>query len=128
MEEVERIKYRAVLALRGTWKGKNRHKIYEELGWESSNPALKNYQQAHNQPILETNIHLALFEVEPTHIYHVFRIKRDPVAKYFCSDSMKQFNVVIINFTEIPTLAAFKSHLRAHYRPNLQRIFGVMTQ
>ena len=35
MNAIERTQYQAALAVSGAWKGSNRHKIYEELGWET---------------------------------------------------------------------------------------------
>ena len=35
MNALERTQYQAALAVSGTWKGTNRNKIYEELGWET---------------------------------------------------------------------------------------------
>ena len=35
MNVLERTQYQAALAVTGTWKGTNREKNYEELGWES---------------------------------------------------------------------------------------------
>ena len=35
MERIERVQYQAALAVTGTWKGTNRNKLYDELGWES---------------------------------------------------------------------------------------------
>ena len=32
MEEIEKIQYKAALAVSGTWQGTNRSKLYEELG------------------------------------------------------------------------------------------------
>ena len=32
---LERIQYQAALAITGAWKGTNRNKIYEELGFET---------------------------------------------------------------------------------------------
>ena len=37
MEKLERVQYNAALAITGTWRGTNRSKLYEELGWESLN-------------------------------------------------------------------------------------------
>ena len=34
MEEVERIQYKAALAVTGAWQGISRSKLYDELGWE----------------------------------------------------------------------------------------------
>ena len=35
MVQLENIQYQTALRITGTWKGTNRTKIYEELGWES---------------------------------------------------------------------------------------------
>ena len=35
MKKLESLQYQAALAITGTWRGTNRDKIYEELGWES---------------------------------------------------------------------------------------------
>ena len=35
MNIIERTQYQAALAVSGAWKGTNRDKIYEELGWET---------------------------------------------------------------------------------------------
>ena len=35
MNDIERVQYRAALAVTGAWQGTNRNKLYDELGWES---------------------------------------------------------------------------------------------
>ena len=45
MNEIERVQYRAALAVTGTWKGSNRSKLYEELGWESLSDRRKKQRQ-----------------------------------------------------------------------------------
>ena len=35
MNDIERVQYRAALAITGAWQGTNRNKLYDELGWES---------------------------------------------------------------------------------------------
>ena len=35
MEEIEKVQYKAALAVIGAWRGSNCSKLYEELGWES---------------------------------------------------------------------------------------------
>ena len=35
MESLERVQYLAALSITGAWRGSNRTKIYEEIGWES---------------------------------------------------------------------------------------------
>ena len=35
MENIEKVQYKAALAITGAWQGTNRVKLYDELGWES---------------------------------------------------------------------------------------------
>ena len=35
MEEIEKIQYKSALSITGCWRGSNRQKLYEELGWET---------------------------------------------------------------------------------------------
>ena len=35
MNDIERVQYKAALAITGAWQGTNRNKLYDELGWES---------------------------------------------------------------------------------------------
>ena len=37
MEKNEKVQYNAALVITGIWRGSNRSKLYEELGWESLN-------------------------------------------------------------------------------------------
>ena len=50
MNTLERIQYRAALAVTGTWKGTNLSKIYDELGWEALTNKSSLVQAAH--PVL----------------------------------------------------------------------------
>ena len=37
MEKIEKVQYNAALAITCTWRGSNRSKLYDELGWEALN-------------------------------------------------------------------------------------------
>ena len=135
MEEVERVQYRGALAVTGAWKGTNRHKIYEELGWESLSDRRKMNRLTQLYKIINHLTPSYLrdklppfkrpFEAEPSYTFREYRTKTDRFSMSFFPDSVKQWNIVITDFDHMPTLASFKSHLRALYRPNLKRIFGV---
>ena len=43
----------------------------------------------------------------------------------FFPDTIKQWNVVIADFSEMPDLTTFKNHLLSFYRPKPKRIFGI---
>ena len=57
MEKLERVQYNAAMAITGSWRGTNRSKLYEELGWESLNDRrwsrrLTQFYKIHNNPTL----------------------------------------------------------------------------
>ena len=135
MEEVERVQYRGALAVTGTWKGTNRTKLYENLGWESLSDRRKMNRLIQLYKIINKLTPSYLrdklpppkhpFQAEPSYTLREYRSKTDRFARTFFPDSVKQWNVVITDFSEMPTLSSFKSHLRALYRPTLKRVFGI---
>ena len=54
MNILERTQYQAALAVSGTWKGTNRDKIYEELGWESLDHRRMSRRLTHFYKIMNT--------------------------------------------------------------------------
>ena len=135
MEEVERVQYRGALAVTGTWKGTNRTKLYENLGWESLTDRRKMNRLIQLYKIINKLTPSYLrdklpppkhpFEAEPSYTLREYRSKTDRFAQSFFPDTVKQWNVVITDFSDMPTLSSFKSHLRALYRPTLKRVFGI---
>ena len=130
MEKVERVQYRGALVVFGAWKGTNQHKIYEELGWESLSelPEMNRLIQKsltillhliseisfhHSNILLKQNHPIPSVNIEPK--LTVFQCP-------FFPDSLKQWNIVITDFDHMPTLASFKPHIRALYRPHFKRI------
>ena len=117
MEEVERVQYRGALAVTGAWKGTNRYKIYEELGWESLSDRRKMNRLIQLNKIINQLTPSYLrdklpplkrpFEAEPSYTFCEYRIKTDRFARSFFPDSIKQWNIVITGFDHMPTLALF---------------------
>ena len=84
MNVLERTQYQAALAVSGAWKGTNRYKIYEELGWESldqrrffrrltqfykiMNNLTPEYLKSSDSTIAAPSIWLSIFKCPQTHI------------------------------------------------------------
>ena len=134
MEEIERVQYRGALAVTGAWKGTNRSKIYEELVWESLSDRRKIHRLIQLYKIVNYSTLPYLRDKLPppsrpfddtSFTFLEYRTRTDRFMRTFFPDTIKQRNVVITDFTEMPTLSSFKFHLQAFYRPKLKRIFGV---
>ena len=134
MEEVERVQYRGALAVTGAWKGTSRSKIYEELGWESLSDRRKVQRLIQMYKIVNMYTPSYLRDKLPplrnpfaqvTHTFQEFRVRTERFRNTFFPDTIKNWNVVISDFAEMPELNTFKSHLLSFYRPVSRSIFGV---
>ncbi len=135
MEEVERIQYKGALAVTGAWKGSNRSKLYDELGWEPLT-----YRRLSHRVIMLFKIvnrlipyYLAeklpparnAFSDEPIVIFREFRTRTERFAKSFFPDAIKMWNTLMPHFQEMPTLLILKKHLLSLFRPNPKSIFNI---
>ena len=134
MENVERVQYRGALAVTGAWKGTNRSKIYEELGWEALSDRRKVQRLIQLYKIINYRTPSYLRDKLPPQSHpfdetsftlREYRTRTDRFAMTFFPDTIKQWNVVITDFSEMPDLITFKNHLLSFYRPKPKRIFGI---
>ena len=63
--------------------------------------------------------------VQDPHTFREFRTRTQRFSNTFFPDAIKQWNIIIADFCEIPALTTFKSHLLSFYSPDLKSIFGV---
>ena len=126
MTEVERVQYRGALAVTGTWRGSSQLKLYEELGWESLSDRRKKQRQVLLFKIVNNLTPAYLRDKLPplsnpfsneSFTYREFRVRTERFRNTFFPDVIKQWNALITDFTEMPTLEEFRSHLHALYRP-----------
>ena len=135
MSEIERVQYRAALAVTGAWKGSNRTKLYEELGWESLTDRRKTQRLVLLYKIVNNLTPSFLrdklpplknpFSTESSFTYREYRTKTDRFKQTFFPDAIRQWNVVIQDFNAMPTLEEFRSHLHALYRPSIKETYGI---
>ena len=138
MEKVERIQYQAALAVTGTWKGTNRSKLYEELGWESLSDRRRYRRvlqvhkiycnktpsylkdklpiQYHRRP------HLARNAIDT---FQEMRCRTNRYMKSFFPDAISSWNIIISHFISMPTFSELKTHITSLFRPKIKSIFGI---
>ena len=125
MEEIERVQYKAALAVTGAWKGSNRSKLYEEIGWEPLT-----YRRLSHRVIMLFKIVNRLipyylgeklpparnaFSDEPIVIFREFRTRTERFAKSFFPDAIRMWNTLMPYFQEMPTLIILKKHLLSFF-------------
>ena len=135
MEEVEKVQYKAALAVTGAWKGSNRSKLYDELGWEPLTYRHLSHRLIMLYKIINRFIPYYLgeklpppknpFSDNPITIFHEFRSRTGRFAKSFFPDAIKLWNTLMPYFSEMPTLPALKKHLISLFRPTSKSIFNI---
>ena len=119
MEEIERIQYKAALAVTGAWKGTNRSKVYDELGWEPLTYRRLSHRVIMLFKIVNRLIPYYLGEKLPPvrnifsddHIviFREFRTRTVRFAQSFFPDAIKMWNTLMPHFQEMPTLLMLKN-------------------
>ena len=120
MNKLEQIQYQAALAVTSTWKGSNRVKLYEELGWESLSDRrmLRRILQIHK--IVDNKAPLYLRNKLPPNrrnlvdLPYIFQEIMSRTSRYshsFFPDAIKSWNGIISQFENFPTFQHLKSHV-----------------
>ena len=131
---LERTQYQAALAITGTWKGTNRNKIYEELGWETLD-----HRRYFHQLVLLYKIVNALtpsYLKDPIPLRNRFSHRLPsyiPTMPYrterFCTsffpNSIKSWNNLDPTVRNAPSLAIFKKRIISLIRPPKKEIFNM---
>ena len=134
MEEIEKIQYKAALAVSGTWQGTNRSKLYEELGWESLSD-----RRSSRRILL---MHKIVNKCTPAYLRNKLeRVARAPLAhplslheprcrtlrfsNSFFPDATRTWNKIVTHFSTMPTPSVLKHHLVSLFRPVGKSIFNI---
>ena len=137
MEKLEKIQYQAALAVTGTWKGSNRTKLYEELGWESLDDRRRCRRILQVHKIVNNKTPTYLKDKLPIHHRHHIGANVVPNAihgvlcrterykKSFFPDAISSWNTFISHFPNMPSFNVLKSHILSFFRPNIKSIFGI---
>ena len=137
MDQIERVQYQAALAITGTWKGTNRDKIYEELGWESlsrrrwfrrivqifklqNNPSTPTYLKSIIPPPL-TSVRNTRSGTKISNI----DAKRDYFKNSFYPHAINSWNKLDTSLKEANSIKELKSNILKLIRPSKKSIFGI---
>ena len=136
MDGIEKVQYRAALAITGAWQGTNRNKIYEELGWENlcdrrwlrrllqfykiHNNMTPNYLKDNLPPLRQL-----LYGRTNPNIYHDIRGHTERYMNSFFPASIRSWNNIDNAFHECNTIGSFKSKLNVSIRDKPNLIFGI---
>ena len=132
MKKLESTQYQAALAVSGAWKGTNRSKIYNELGWESLNDRRTYRRQIQlykiikgltpdylKTPIPPTRNHL--FGNRPNNVIKNMFCRNDRFLNSFFPNSIKIWNELGPELRGSKSLSIFKNQLLKIYRPAKKR-------
>ena len=127
MESIECIQYQAALFITDTWKGTNRNKLYDELGWESLSARrwcrrLIQMFKIHNGLIpcyLNENFppkRRLLYGNNNPNVYYQVSCNSSRFKNSFFPDSIKAWNNLGHKFHSCTSLSTFKSQILTFIR------------
>ena len=134
MSKIESIQYQAALAVTGTWKGTNRVKLYEELGWESLSDRSSYKRIIQLYKIINKMTPSYLLDKLPLtrrnliELPNIFQEIRSRTLRYqnsFFPNAIHTWKLIISHFDDYPGLNQLKCHLLSLFRPNSKPIFGI---
>ena len=136
MNALESTQYQAALAVSGTWKGTNRDKIYEELGWETLNHRrffrrLSQFYKIMNNhtpeylkmPIPPQQGHL--FGHRSTNVIYPLRGRTSRYTNSFFPDSINSWNSIGPELRGAASLPVFKKNILKIIRPVNRSLFNI---
>ena len=136
MDRLESLQYQAGLAVTGMWKGTNRDKVYEELGWEPLN--LRRYfrrltvfykimndmtPQYLLDPVTPPRTHL--YGTSTTNDLYSMKCRTQRFNNTFFPDAIDSWNNIGPEFRKIESLSLFKQKLVGIIKPEKKSIFNI---
>ena len=136
MAMVEQVQYLAALAITGSWRGSSRSKLYDELGWETLSDRRFSRRIMHFHKIVnnKTPAYLknklplprrALYRFHNDKTFQAIRSNSDRYMNSFYPNAVKLWNIVILDFTEMPSFNILKQHFLSLFRPEKKSIFNI---
>ena len=134
MEKVERIQYQAALAVPGAWKGSNRIKLYEDIGWESLSDRRTSRRILQIHKIVTGKSPFYLSEKMPPnrrnlialpHVFQDIRCRTELYLSSFYPNATSTWNNIISSFEQLPSFGSLKTYLLSLFRPNGKSTYGI---
>ena len=136
MKKLESLQYQAGLAVTGMWKGTNRDKVYEELGWESLHlrrwfRRLTVFYKIMNElipqylvdPVPAPRSHL--YGTSTTNDLHPMRCRTQRFQNSFYPNAVNCWNDIGPDIRKLETPKCFKSTLTKIIKPEKRSIFNI---
>ena len=136
MDDIERVQYRAGLAITGAWQGTNRNKLYNELGWESLSDrrwfrCLLQFYKIHSnltpkylKDCLPPLRQLLYGRTNPN-IYREIRGLTERYRNSFFPASIRSWNNITTELQLCNSVASFKRNLLVFVREKPKSIFNI---
>ena len=136
MGTLERVQYQAALAVSGAWKGTNRIKIYDELGWESLDERRKSRRLIQFYKIMTSltpdylripipPLRGHLFGYHYANVVHNMLCRTDRYQNSFFPNSVSLWNDLGPELRRAESLSVFKKKIVNLYRPAKKSIFNI---
>ena len=136
MMTLESTQYQAALAVSGAWKGTNREKIYQELGWEPLDQRrmfrrlTQFYKIMHGLTpeylrIPIPSLHGHLFGERVTNVIKSFFCRTDRFQNSFFPNSVNMWNELGPELRGAASLSIFKKSILKIYRPVKKTLFDI---
>jgi len=136
MKNVETIQYEAARVVSGAWKGTNRAKLYENLGWESTNDRRVLRKLCNFYETIDTKFPSYLYNTiksreypSDSRSYNMKLLKpihcSNPYKNSFFPSTIRDWNALEKDIKEAKSLQIFKKRLLNKIRPKKASYFGI---
>ena len=136
MEQLERVKYQAALAVSGCWQGSNRNKLYKELGWESLSDrrwarrliTLFKIYRFNSPPYLYEYIptqRIPIFGSRSSDVLHNISCRTSKFMNSFFPNVVRSWNNISDEERNSCSIEIFKKKLYSLIRPPKRETYGI---
>ena len=135
-KKLESIQYSAALAVSGAWRGTNKSKLYEELGWEYLYHRRWYRRLIHFFKVRQKQFPLYLYNLIPPERHVDYNLRRSNVfeqriertarfSNTYIQNCVKEWNLLDISIRSCQTISEFKRKLIQWVRPPKRSIFNI---
>ena len=136
MKLLESVQYQAALSITGAWKGSNREKLYDELGWESLHFRRLSRRLVQFYKIINGLCPDYLRSLIPSERAHLYGVRRNNIRQLiptrtlrfknsFFPDSINLWNDLGPDLRNTISISAFKNKISKIFRKEEKSIFGI---
>ena len=135
-KKLEATQYSAALAVSGAWRGTNKSKLYEELGWEYLYHRRWYRRLTHFYKVRNTRSPLYLYNLIPPERHvnynlrssHVFESSIERTTRFsntYFQNCVHEWNLLDISIRSCQTISEFKRKLIQWVRPPKRSVFNI---